>query len=247
MWKNDYWIQYGEWLAAPRDKEIFEVSEKLIFRQTSDSIIGTLIAKGFIIRDNTHIIFNKVDSIFDLKYVLALLNSTLTNWYYWTINPEKGEAMAQVKAFHLGMLPFKAISKLQQQPFIEKADLMLNLNTEFQKVTSVFSSLLQSKYEIEKLNNKLQNWHELEFKEFLQELGKVFKTRGLIPLHKQSTRGLIPLSLKAEAEWMQYFNEQKQKAQEIKTQISQTDKEIDRMVYELYGLNEEEIRIVEGS
>jgi len=28
--------------------------------------------------------------------------------------------------------------------------------------------------------------------------------------------------------------------------IAQTDKEIDKMVYELYGLIEEEIRIVEG-
>ena len=23
LWNNDYWIKYGEWLAAPRDKEIF--------------------------------------------------------------------------------------------------------------------------------------------------------------------------------------------------------------------------------
>jgi hypothetical protein len=30
-------------------------------------------------------------------------------------------------------------------------------------------------------------------------------------------------------------------------QIDKTDKEIDQMVYELYGLSEEEIKIVEGS
>ena len=37
------------------------------------------------------------------------------------------------------------------------------------------------------------------------------------------------------------------KVLEIKSQIDQTDKEIDRMVYELYGLTEEEIQIVENS
>ena len=37
------------------------------------------------------------------------------------------------------------------------------------------------------------------------------------------------------------------KAIELKTQIDQTDKEIDQMVYELYGLTEEEIKIVEES
>ena len=32
-----------------------------------------------------------------------------------------------------------------------------------------------------------------------------------------------------------------------KREIESTDKRIDRIVYELYGLSEEEIRIVEGS
>jgi hypothetical protein len=33
----------------------------------------------------------------------------------------------------------------------------------------------------------------------------------------------------------------------LKTQIDTTDKEIDKMVYELYGLTKEEIEIVENS
>jgi len=46
---------------------------------------------------------------------------------------------------------------------------------------------------------------------------------------------------------MELFEENKKKALDLKTQIDQTDKEIDRMVYELYGLTEEEIQIVESS
>jgi type II restriction/modification system DNA methylase subunit YeeA len=45
---------------------------------------------------------------------------------------------------------------------------------------------------------------------------------------------------------MTYFNEQKQKAQSLKSQIDKTDKEIDQMVYSLYELTDEEIDIVEG-
>ena len=44
---------------------------------------------------------------------------------------------------------------------------------------------------------------------------------------------------------MEYFNEQKQKAEELKVEIDKTDNEIDKIVYELYGLTEEEITIVE--
>ena len=44
---------------------------------------------------------------------------------------------------------------------------------------------------------------------------------------------------------MQYFNEQKQKALELKAEVDRIDKEIDQMVYELYGLTTEEIKVVE--
>ncbi|MBN2773251.1 MAG: hypothetical protein JXR31_03310, partial [Prolixibacteraceae bacterium] len=59
-------------------------------------------------------------------------------------------------------------------------------------------------------------------------------------------QNITRLTLSEEAEWMAYFNEQKQKALALKSEIDQTDREIDRMVYELYGL-EEEIGIVEES
>ena len=45
---------------------------------------------------------------------------------------------------------------------------------------------------------------------------------------------------------MKYFEEQKTKALALQTIIDTTDKEIDAMVYALYGLTEEEIKIVEG-
>ena len=62
-------------------------------------------------------------------------------------------------------------------------------------------------------------------------------------LHKAK----IKLSLSEEAEWMQFFNVQREKAQVLKSKIDITEKEIDQMVYELYGLSEDEIAIVEGS
>jgi len=52
--------------------------------------------------------------------------------------------------------------------------------------------------------------------------------------------------LPQQSEWMQYFDQQKTKALALQTVIDDTDKEIDAMVYALYGLTEEEIKIVEG-
>ena len=106
---------------------------------------------------------------------------------------------------------------------------MVKLTSELQSVQENLGQLLLSKFDIEKLSRKLQSWHELTFKQFLKELKKK----------------KVELSLDKEAEWMEYFNQQKAQADDLKSQIAQTDKEIDGMVYELYGLGEEEVRVVE--
>ena len=105
------------------------------------------------------------------------------------------------------------------------------MTTELQSLLGNLQKLLLDIFDIYKLSPKLQNWHELTFKQFLKELKKK----------------KVKLNLSEEAEWMEYFNEQKLKAEELKYQIAQTDSEIDAMVYELYGLTDKEIEIVEGS
>jgi len=229
LWNNDYWIKYGEWLAAPRDKEIFTAPEKLIFRQTGDSIIGSFVDDKFIMRDNAHILLSQTNE-FNLKYVLSILNSKLTNFIYWTINPEKGEALAQIKLFHIGLLCFPKISAESQIPFIEKADIMLLLNKQKQDKTSTFLHRLETNFEIEKFSNKLKSFYEFDFKTFVSELNKK----------------KIKLTLTQQDEWEEYFNAYKNEIVELQKTIDETDKEIDQMVYELYGLTNEEIAIVEN-
>ena len=82
-------------------------------------------------------------------------------------------------------------------------------------------------------NSVIENWSDLNFADFIYETNKIIKKNGQIQLTK-----------KDEFEWMELFEENKKKALELKSQIDQTDKEIDRMVYELYGLTEEEIQII---
>ena len=44
-----------------------------------------------------------------------------------------------------------------------------------------------------------------------------------------------------------FIEKAKEVFKRLEREIEARDKEIDRMVYELYGLSEEEIRVVEGS
>ncbi|HQE34712.1 MAG TPA: restriction endonuclease subunit M, partial [Flavobacterium alvei] len=116
-------------------------------------------------------------------------------------------------------------------PFIEKADLMLSLNKDLQEQSQKFERTIQRKFELDDLPKKLQDWYVLSYSEFIKELAKK----------------KIKLSLSQEAEWEDYFTTEAQKVLQLKTQIDTTDKAIDKMVYELYGLSEDEIAIVEKS
>lgn len=133
LWNNNYWIDYGEWLAAPRDSRVFEAKEKIIVRQTGDRIIATLIGANIICRNNLHIIIsNKLDH----KFILGILNSKLTDFYYQQINPERGEALAEVKKNHIEQLPIpKDISDKQQSEIVKLVEQLLQFNKELQAVT----------------------------------------------------------------------------------------------------------------
>ena len=106
---------------------------------------------------------------------------------------------------------------------------MLSLNKDLQEISAKFQRTCERKFENLNQNKKLQDWYKLSYADFIKEL----------------TKQKIKLSLSEEAEWADYFDQEKSKALEIQAKIASTDKEIDQMVYELYGLSEEEIGIVE--
>jgi len=125
-WDGYRWIKYGDNLAAPRKKEIFDASEKIVIRQTSDCLIATLDQKQFICMNNMHVINTKGDK-YDLKYILALINSHLLDFYYQFLNPEKGEVLAEVKKENVEKLLVKEIDRKKQYPFIFLVDFLLNI------------------------------------------------------------------------------------------------------------------------
>ena len=196
---------------------------------------------------------------YNAKVFWCLFNSKLINWYAYRFIFAKAIRTMHFDNSITNRIPVP--NEINQHLFIEKADLMLSLNKELQKGISSFLRFVKSKFNIETPNKKLQNWHELEFNEFLNKgLQPSMSNKGkLLPAtdhnkglqHSISNKGLQSLvtviSLAEQAQWMEYFNEQKQKIDIIKQQINQTNKEIDSMVYELYELTEEEIKIVENS
>jgi hypothetical protein len=163
------------------------------------------------------------------KALMAILNSKLIWYFLKSICVVRSGGYIEVKPQYFEQLPIPSLDLEHQQPFIAKADLMLSLNKELQDISGKFQRSIMRKFELEELPGKLQNWYQLTYSEFIKELAKKkFK-----------------LSLSQEEEWESHFAEKVEQVHAIKTQIDTTDNEIDRMVYAIYGLTEEEIRVVE--
>lgn len=139
---------------------------KIVIRQTGDTLIAAIDQKGYLTMDTTHILF---DTKIDIKYLLALLNSNLLNWFHKKITNEENRTFAEVKIVNLKRLPIKVGGNCQND-IIKNVDNIL---------------------------------HITQSEDYLQNQTKQIK-------------------------------------------VKEYEKEIDKMVYALYGLTLEEIDIVKG-
>ena len=112
-------------------------------------------------------------------YVLGIINSGLLNWYFHTLNPEIGEALAEVKKTNVARLPVRTID-FSNPDDVARHDRMVEL---VERMLSLHEKLAEAQIERERTV--------------------------------------------------------------IQHQIDATDRQIDRLVYDLYDLTDEEIGIVE--
>ena len=213
-----------------RTPDIFE-NEKIIIRKTGDSLICCYDDKNFYFDTLVHGIYPK-DNKFNLKFLLAVLNSNPATYFYRLLHDIKGKIFAKISIKNLGMFPLPEIGLDEQQPFIERADVMLHLNIQLQDEIKGFKHWIKKEFHVEKPSKKLEKYYELSMDEFIIEMRKQKvntksrKNREYLEQELiQSITIINPLLL----------------------QIKETNDEIDQMVYDLYGLTEEEIKIIEES
>lgn len=211
--------------SSPKKPEDFELPEKIVMQRIAKRIIAALDNNKYYA--HTSVVLIKPISTFKIsfKYLLAILNSKYLT--YWL---SSNSSNISINVGTIKNLPIVLIPEEDQLKFENKAVIMLSKSKELQEAKKQLLQLLSSKYDDLNISKKLEEWPSLSFKDFLKELIKQ----------------KIKLSLTEQTEWMQHFENEKSKANAIQQVIDSTDKEIDQMVYQLYGLTEEEIKIVEG-
>jgi len=165
----------------------------------------------------------------DIKFINCILNSKLT--YFAFRNFYMGGGLeGELKTNNLEQFPIPQIPLTAQAPLIALSQKMLDLTAQFNELSSKFTKLLSADLGITKITKKLEKWHLLANEQFFTEIGKQNKN----------------LALSSKSQWLEHFEAEKAKTLFLQNQITQTDSEIDKMVYALYGLSDEEIKIIEG-
>ena len=230
-WNKKLWISYGKWLAAPREQKYF-LQPRILVRE----IVGKNLHCSFTDVEyyNTPSVINiiqKEDAKVNLKYLLCILNSSVIGFYHHMNSPKATKGLfPKILVDDIRKLPIPFIETDSQQSFVTLADIMLGRNSELQEISVKFCDMLKAEFGIDKMPVKLQRWFDITWQDFLNELKKL----------KIDLKGI------QKDDWFDRFNRMGTQARELKNVIDTTDKEIDKMVYELYGLTDEEIKIAEG-
>jgi type I restriction-modification system DNA methylase subunit len=158
--KTVRFIKYGEWLAEPRPAAKFDSDIKIFMRQTGDSLIAALDDQKLLCLNNMHVLVPKPNiNEIELKFILGIINSRLLNWIYQNRNPEKGEALAEVKKTNVAQLPIKTLKSISDKTKNEISalvDQLLLLNKDLISA-KIPSQIDQLKNKIDYLNKKIDN------------------------------------------------------------------------------------------
>ncbi len=233
--QNEF-ISYGKWLAEPRSAMYFNQPKVVIREIVNPRIFATFIEEPSVVKNIAAVIIEKYNE-FPLKYFLGIINSRLLSFYINEQSPKSdNKSYPSFNSRLLKNIPIACGTLSQKANLVSKVDAMIKYQNDIQIQKENLCKYITAQYQLSTLSNKIHNWYLLDFSQFITELNKAI----------ENVKGSA-LNKKEEFEWMELFEEYKGKAQKLKSQIDQTDNEIDRMVYELYGLTEEEIRLVEGS
>jgi len=148
---NRYILYEKKLLYRARDESIFLSPEKLITQRISGGLTPLVTSydnQQFYTFNSTNTILPK-NKDYPLKYILALLNSKLINWYYVNKFTNKSELTVNISKTFLEQLPIRVASESQKQTITEMVDKMLSLSKRLFEIGDKTTS------ETKELNDKI--------------------------------------------------------------------------------------------
>lgn len=163
---------------------------------------------------------------FNLKYILGILNSNMVKYFL------KHNSVGKIDSApnDWKKIPIRIIPKSQQKQIINISETLIELNMELHTGVENFSNLIKMEFELEKLPKKIREFYNMNNVAFMTLLEKI---------------SLKKISLRKKGEWGSHFNKSKQRIIGLPNRIEIETRNLNQLVYNLYGLNSDEIALIE--
>ena len=126
--------QQEKWFEIQDETNYFEKfeKEKIVWSKLSDKPKFALDTEGYYLANTTLFMVGK-----NLKFLLAILNSKLSEWYFNLIATTTGMGTNEWINVKVGQLPIKDIPEAEQKPIIEKVEKILAIKKATPSVSTV--------------------------------------------------------------------------------------------------------------
>ncbi|MFY9228333.1 MAG: N-6 DNA methylase [Candidatus Microsaccharimonas sp.] len=213
-----YWYS----LHNSREVSLFQ-NRKIVTPYLANRTNMTIDSENYYTNDKcTNLVF-KDGTENEQNIIAAILNSKLT-WFF--VSSTGSEFSGGYFAFtNIYLEPITLPDGLRSHPELGvKVEEQMSHSRKLNLLSNQFETVIRNEF-----NKKAPNkWYSLDFDSFISSLK-------------------LRLSLTQKDELLQLFNKYANELQVIDSDIQRNDREIDRLVYDLYSLSSAEVAVVEGS
>ncbi|WP_421385548.1 Eco57I restriction-modification methylase domain-containing protein (plasmid) [Bacillus salacetis] len=229
-WNNN-WLKYGKNLAAPRKEELF-TSPRILIRQIPTkgqyAINGAYLEKNFLNDINSMVVFEfKKDPLF----ILGILNSNITTfWFINKFDKFQRKTFPQFKVKELKLFPIPKVSSEEEEAISSSVKDMLELQREKAKFFKRYNTILLDSLNIDSLPSTFKTFYLWTVEEWLNKIDQYKK-----------------LSLKEKDDWIDFYESKKVFITDLIKREVDLNKEIDESVGRAFGLNQDDIDLINDS
>lgn len=185
--------------------------------------------KGYFSNDKSYILPNADN------FLLGILNSSVSWLLITSMCPFVRGGYYEVRTYFMETLPIPNASDKQKQAIGQLAEQCQQLAEDRyaieQSVIQRIPDLCPEDRE-SKLSTKLKNWWQLDFAGFRKEIKRLYKQE--IPLTERN-------------DWQHWLTTEADKIQQLSTQLSQVETQLNTTVYTLFNLSPKEITLIENN
>ena len=153
---NDY-INYGHWLAEPRQSEFFQGERVYSRKILGDRIIATVILDNSVADQQVYITLPKKDKL-SAFYIAGIISSRFVSYFIRQYYNEEGDAFPQIKVSQLQNLPFPisedSLWESRHTIMVSLVKKMLELSTKIKSACSEQSKTLIQR-QIDGIDNEI--------------------------------------------------------------------------------------------